>query len=305
MENVIRIPRPLGVTQLLNEYSKIEDPSDKEKALNKVRDLLLNHWFLNNGSICGNFYSLNSLSIFLGVDISYIQDYIKDKVINNKIWNPENQDSILKGMVGQQLSWAMEERMIIGHQLDILSKSQGNKYTPFVSAEVNKTIKLLLESSTSFQSLFRLLTGGNSNITNVFTQINQQNNQVNNVVSYDEVLNIIEESNKKDTDGKLLGDNNMNAKFIEDHYNIDDLPKVVASEQQGVDTSKEGLNISKNELNLIADNYKGAIEVSDTEFSEIQEEIDKRFHHEHRRQEELGEDLDADDPECSIYDEPI
>lgn len=295
-----RVPRPFGITQLIHEYHKISDDDKKELALNKIRSIYLQNWFLNNGSICGIYYSLNTLSLFLNVDTGYIQDYIKDQVINNRLWDKDKQQEVLQGLIGNQLSWVIEDRMNIMNQFEILRRSQNGKYTPFISAEVNKVLKLALESSTSLQSLFRSLTGGGSTTNNFFTQINQnQVDQTAGGVSYEEALGIIEETQRSLPQRERIS----NAKYIEEKYDLSDLPAVCALEQEGVDTSKEGLNLNKTELSMVTDNYKGSIEAADTEFEEIEGEIEKRYHHEHRRQEEIGEDPDADDPECNIYDE--
>lgn len=295
-----RVPRPFGITQLIHEYHKISSDDQKELALNKIRSIYLQNWFLNNGSICGIYYSLNTLSLFLNVDTGYIQDYIKDQVINNRLWDKDKQQEVLQGLIGNQLSWVIEDRMNIMNQFEILRRSQNGKYTPFISAEVNKVLKLALESSTSLQSLFRSLTGGGSTTNNFFTQINQnQVDQTAGGVSYEEALGIIEETQRSLSQRERIS----NAKYIEEKYDLSDLPAVCALEQEGVDTSKEGLNLNKTELSIVTDNYKGSIEAADTEFEEIEGEIEKRYHHEHRRQEEIGEDQDADDPECSIYDE--
>lgn len=294
----IRVPRPLGITHLLYEYHKLPE-EEKDNALNKIRNLILQTWFLSNGNICGRHLSMNQLVIFLNVDVQYVQDYLKDQVINNKIWDKDNQQRLLEGLIGNQISWVLEDRMNIMNQFEILKASQNGKYTPFVSAEVNKTLKLLIESSTSMQSLFRTLSGGGGTTNNFFTQINQQQNQMaNSGVDYEEVLEIIEETQKSLPESERMSP----ARYIEEKYDLSGLPAVCALEQEGVNTDKEGLNLNKTELAMVTDNYKGSIEVSDAEFNEIEREIESRYHHEHRRQIEIGEDPDADDPECTIYD---
>lgn len=298
MKNV-RIPRPLGITHLLYEYHKLPD-NQKESSLNKIRNLMLQSWFLNNGNICGRHLSLNQMASFLNVGVDYIHLYIRDQVIGNRIWDKDNQQKILEGLIGNQLTWAIEDRMNIMNQFEILKNSQNGKYTPFVSAEVNKTLKLLLESSTSMQSLFRTLSGGNGTTNNFFTQINNQQGAVQDSgISYDEALEIIEETQKALPQSEKISP----AQYIESKYDLSDLPAVCALEQEGVNTEKEGLNLNKTELAMVTDNYKGAIEVADAEFKELDKEIEEKYdHHDTRRQLEIGEDMDADDPECYIYD---
>lgn len=275
---IVRFPRPLGTTAMILEYQKSGNPED----LIKVQNYLINQWLLGNGVLCGVTYDINSFSNRLGIDTEYVRIFMRDRLLSSKIWDRDKQEELLQALMGEQLAWALEDRMEISHQLQILRDSQGGKYTPFISAEVNKTLKLKLESSTSLQSIIRNLTGGNT--TNIFNQFNQQNNLGAPVdtISIEEARTIVLESQK-------VLSKTEEAKLLEEKYDINSLPEVVATKQEGVDTSKEGLNLNKKELNQITDNYKAAMEVSSKE------------HHELRREIEMRIDPDDEDPEMDRY----
>lgn len=263
---------------MILEYQKSGNPED----LIKVQNYLINQWLLGNGVLCGVTYDINSFSNRLGIDTEYVRIFMRDRLLSSKIWDRDKQEELLQALMGEQLAWALEDRMEISHQLQILRDSQGGKYTPFISAEVNKTLKLKLESSTSLQSIIRNLTGGNT--TNIFNQFNQQNNLGAPVdtISIEEARTIVLESQK-------VLSKTEEAKLLEEKYDINSLPEVVATKQEGVDTSKEGLNLNKKELSIITDNYKAAMEVSSKE------------HHELRREIEMRIDPDEEDPEMDGY----
>ena len=275
---MVRFPRPMGTTAMILEYQKSGNPED----LIKVQNYLINQWLLGNGVLCGVTYDINSFSNRLGIDTEYVRIFMRDRLLSSKIWDRDKQEELLQALMGEQLAWALEDRMEISHQLQILRDSQGGKYTPFISSEVNKTLKLKLESSTSLQSIIRNLTGGNT--TNIFNQFNQQNNLGAPVdtISIEEARTIVLESQK-------VLSKTEEAKLLEEKYDINSLPEVVATKQEGVDTSKEGLNLNKKELNQITDNYKAAMEVSSKE------------HHELRREIEMRIDPDEEDPEMDMY----
>lgn len=277
-DKITRFPRPMGTTAMALEYQKSGNPED----LIKVQNYLINQWLLGNGVLCGVTYDINSFSNRLGIDTEYVRIFMRDRLLSSKIWDRDKQEELLQALMGEQLAWALEDRMEISHQLQILRDSQGGKYTPFISAEVNKTLKLKLESSTSLQSIIRNLTGGNT--TNIFNQFNQQNNLGAPVdtISIEEARTIVLESQK-------VLSKTEEAKLLEEKYDINSLPEVVATKQEGVDTSKEGLNLNKKELNQITDNYKAAMEVSSKE------------HHELRREIEMRIDPDEEDPEMDRY----
>ena len=276
-DKITRFPRPMGTTAMALEYQKTHE----EEALIKVQNYLINQWLMGNGVLCGVTYDIHSFSNRLGIDIEYVRVFMRDRLLSSRIWDKDKQEELLNALLGEQLAWALEDRMEISHQLQILRDSQGGKYTPFISAEVNKTLKLKLESSTSLQSIIRNLTGGNT--TNIFNQFNQQNNlNAENTISIEEARTIVLESQKVLTKTE-------EAKLLEDKYDINSLPEVVATKQEGVDTSKEGLNLNKKELNQITDNYKAAMEISSKE------------HHELRREIEMRIDTDSYDPEMDRY----
>lgn len=279
-EKIIRFPRPLGTTAMINEYHKSNNIED----LMKVHNYLINQWLVGNGVLCGITYDINSFSNRLGIDIEYVRIFMRDRLLASKIWDKDKQEELLQALMGEQLAWALEDRMEISHQLQILRDSQGGKYTPFISSEVNKTLKLKLESSTSLQSIIRNLTGGNT--TNIFNQFNQQNN-----VGNPEKTISIEDARQIVIDAQKVISKSEEALLLEAKYDISELPEVVATKQEGVDTSKEGLNLNKKELNVITDNYKAAMELSSKE------------HHELRREIEMRINPDDIDPEISMYED--
>ena len=301
-DNKNRLPRPFGTTALLNEYSKATDEA-KPAIRATINNFMIQQWFLSNGNICGVTYSVNDLAKFLTINPSEIQSWMMDQVLHSNLWDPNKSQDMVNSIMGQTIAWAFEDRMEVQNQVELLKRSQGGNYAPFISGEVNRALKMKLDTSLSLQSLLRLVTGGGSTTNNFFTQFN--NNQApeqESGITITEAIRIIQEeqmashSEKKDA----------TLEYIEAAYDLDNLdifPEVCALDQHGVDASKEGLNLMSGELEQITGNYKGAIALADKEFEEIGKEIvEKVSKHNSRRQLEIGEDLDADDPECELYD---
>lgn len=277
-KEIKRFPRPLGLTAMMKEYSVTKDPS----LLSKAQDYLINQWLMGNGVICGVMYDINLLSQKLGLDINYIRMYMRDRLLNSKLWDKDRQEEMVTGLLGEQLAWAMEDRMEVSHQVQVLREAQGGKYTPFISAELNKALKLKLDSSNSLQTIVRNLIGGST--TNIFQQFNQQNIQTadSQFISIDEARELIQEQQQ-------VLPKSEEAKLLEAKYDLTSLPEVVAIKQEGIDTTKEGLSLNKTELNMITDDYKGAMASA------------SREHHEMRREIEQNIDPDEPDPELDLY----
>jgi hypothetical protein len=273
----VRLPRPMGITQAMTEYHNTQDPT----LLTKVQTFMIQQWLLSNGKLCGRSLDCNSLSKFIGCHPSMIQDHMRDQVLGNKIWDKGVQEEMMSSLMGQQIMWALEDRMEINQQVQILREAQGDRYMPFISAELNKALGLKLSSSNSLQSILKTMSGGGS--INIFQQFNQQSNQEQEAITVETAITLIQEENSK------LVSKDKDLQYIEATYGIEELPEVVATRQQGIDTSKEGLTLNNSELNQITDNYRGVLNEFEGE------------HHEIRREIELGIDPDSPDPEIDIY----
>lgn len=271
----IRIPRPIGVTQLMSEYHKTKDVT----TLAHVQQYIIQQWLLTNGRVCGRMFNITELSAFIKCDPEMVRIQMRDQFLNTKLWNKEVQEGLMESLIGQHISWAMEDRMEVENQVSILRESQGRHYTPFITAELNKAIGMKLSSTNTLGGIIKNLAGGGS--INIF---NQTNNQENNFIglSVERAVEIIQEEHKQLEAPQQV-------QYIENHYEVEEFPEVVANKQVGIDSSKEGLNIGMAELAQIADNYKGTIKSFDEE------------HHQMRREIELGIDVEAEDPELDLY----
>ena len=108
--------------------------------------------------------------------------------------------------------------------MELILKSQGDSYKPFVTSEVSKTIDLNLKYNDQVMKLITMLSpkasgqGMNINITN---QQNQQNNQ--NYVTREDAVRIIQETTTQDI---LINQSKKEALFLE--HNLMDTPEVKA-----------------------------------------------------------------------------
>ena len=278
-----RIPRPYGATSLAAQYHITKE----EEYLHQFQNLMIQQWCLCSGNICGQTYDIQSLANSLKIPVESIRIHMRDEVLKSRVWDSEHQEELLKGLIGQMISWTLEDRIRINGQINLLTASQGGTYKPFISAELNKAMKIGLESSTAMQSLIARLTGGGqtTNIFNMFQQNNEQKIQ-NNFVTRDDVLEIISGEQKQLPKSEQ-------AKLLESRYDLSSLPEVVATRQEGIDTSKEGLGsgLDVKKLQQVTDNLKAA------NLAALED------HHSMRREIEMNIDQDEEDPELEDYEE--
>lgn len=271
---VPRFPRGLGITQLALQANAGDD-----EALKNLTKFVIHTWIVNNGKLWSRVYSVNELADFLKCELSIIQMQMKQTFLDNGLFDRNKMDEIADSLMGACIGWALEDRMEISQQLQILRDSQGGRYAPFITAEVNKAIGLKQQSTTSLQSLVRAVFGGGT--VNIF---NQQNNQFNNtgesepVLTRDIAMSMIQ---------KELADKGgiKELEYVENQYDFKELPVVVATKQEGNRGDKEGLTLKKAELDSVTGDYHGALKAFEED------------HHQIRREIEEGIDYEEIDPE--------
>ena len=271
---VPRFPRGLGITQLA-----IQANAGDDEALKNLTKFIIHIWIVNNGKLWAKVYSVNELADFLKCEPAIIQMQMKQTFLDNSLFDRNKMDEIADSLMGACIGWALEDRMEISQQVQILRDSQGGRYAPFITAEVNKAIGLKQQSTTSLQSLVRAVSGGGT--VNIF---NQQNNQFNNtgesepVLTRDIAMSMIQ---------KELADKGgiKELEYVENQYDFKELPVVVATKQEGNRGDKEGLTLKKAELDSVTGDYHGALKVFEED------------HHQIRREIEEGIDYEEIDPE--------
>lgn len=261
---VKRLPRYEGLTLAMQEYHKSNNPS----ILEGIQTKLIQIWIVSNGVLMGTFYTYIELANFLEVNPEVVRNKMKTSMLDSKLFSPETQADIINSLIGQQITWILEDKMSIDNQVQILRKAQGNDYRPYVTSELNKALSLKNGISLSLTSLIKQLTQKDSNI------IINQNNVVQQV-TIDDVLNIVQQENDK-----LLKESNKDTeiKYIEDRYHIDELPEVNATKQKI--GNKENERIPLPEVSLL-DSLEDP--------------------HEIRREKMLNIDTNSEDPETIIY----
>lgn len=261
---VPRFPRGMGVTQLALQANAGDD-----EALKNLTKFIIHTWIVNNGKLWAKVYSVNELADFLKCEPAIIQMQMKQTFLDNGLFDRSKMNEIADSLMGACISWALEDRMEVSQQVQILRDSQGGRYAPFITSEVNKALGLKQQSTTSLQSLVRAVTGGGT--VNIFAQ---QNNQFNNgaqeeqTLTRDEAMEMIQ---------RELADKGgiKEIEYVENQYDFKELPVVVATKQNDNMGEKEGLTLKNGELDSVTGDYHGALKVFDEDHHQIRREIEE------------------------------
>lgn len=263
MDNIQRIPRPFGLTQLMIEYHSKNNIESFEIA----RMVTIQQWLVKNGMAFGQRMTVTQLAEFLQCSPALINEFMIKQMISTKIFNDENRQEWVDMIIAQQLAWNIEDRMDVQNQHDILSKSQGDSYKPFISAEITKILNAKQSATQNLGSLLSKMTSSQKNI-NIFNPVENQPKEEK--PTYAEVIEIIQDEKNILSTKDVISN-------IDSKYDIKSLPEVNARNQTGIDVEKEGLHISNNELKKITDDYKGSIKDSEHEHHEMRREIELKI----------------------------
>lgn len=261
---ISRFPRGIGITQLALQANAGDD-----EALKNLTKFIIHTWIVNNGRLWSRVYSVNELADFLKCEPSIIQIQMKQTFLDNGLFDRDKMNEIADSLMGACIGWALEDRMEISQQVQVLRDSQGGRYAPFITPEVNKALGLKQQSTTSLQSLVRAMSGGGT--VNIFQQNNQFNNnntQEEHALTRNEAMLMIQ---------KELANNGSikEIEYVENQYDFKELPVVVANKQTGNHSEKEGLNLRRKELDSVTEDYRGALEVFDEDHHQIRREIEE------------------------------
>ena len=263
----LRIPRPMGTTEM--GYQRSKHPTEENKQ--KLEEHLIRHYITNNFMYCNKHYNIEEVSILLNIPQAKVLGHtinygtnlqsMMDKLTNN---------DALRALQSLAIKSSLEDRGRAVEQYSILKSSQGNGYKAFISSEVNKALKLVMDSGQNMALLVKNM--GSGSPTNILIQNAQpgalqgpQHGQ--DYVTIDKAIMLI-----KDSGIVPLGLDTLKQERLYLENGIEDTPEVNALMQEGVDTSKEALNL-------------GTI----TDFR------DEDYGHEDRRAYEEDVDLDADE----------
>lgn len=261
---VPRFPRGMGVTQLALQANAGDD-----EALKNLTKFIIHIWIVNNGKLWVKVYSVNELADFLKCEPAIIQMQMKQTFLDNGLFDRSKMNEIADSLMGACISWALEDRMEVSQQVQILRDSQGGRYAPFITSEVNKALGLKQQSTTSLQSLVRAVTGGGT--VNIFAQ---QNNQFNNGAQEEQTLT---RGEAMEMIQRELADKGgiKEIAYVENQYDFKELPVVVATKQDGNIGEKEGLTLKNGELDSVTGDYQGALKVFDEDHHQIRREIEE------------------------------
>ena len=232
MKKIIRFPRTAGTTLELIEIrikERNEDTSS-QKQRKKLINNIINHYINNQFKLNNKQLSFQELSTYLNVPVQYVinkslKGEIKYMSGNGAGMIDRIQDTS-RMMIGNLIFNLTKDRYLIEQQTDMLIKKQRNRYVPFLTSEVNKSIKTQLDSNSLYTDLIKtLIQSTQSNIQILNQQKNYFGPEKDNQLSVLQAIELLDER-------ALPHGSDLAATAIEALYINDGLPNIIAKEKR-------------------------------------------------------------------------
>ena len=233
--NGIRIPRPLGLTNLIKAYHI--DPT--ESAKQRVNEHIVKSYVDNGFTWNYRKISIDELSIYTGIPTQTLLINITRaaKSLAN-LANPEQIQDSLQAMIGMIMRNGINDRGEIEEQLFKMKLSQGSSYSPFISSEVGKTIKLMLDSNKNLMDIVKTISPEKSTLIQINTNPNDEPIEEAKLVTTDNAIHMISANQEG------LKDSQAMLNLVEEAELVD-APVVDARKQKGDHGDKERLWLKK------------------------------------------------------------
>lgn len=209
MNTIERMPRPTGVTILAQQMNKAKSKKLRKQRKEKLISHIVNIYTMSGFRINDRTLSIPQLATLLKTKVETIQSVMLGTSHTLEAFkDPKKLSDTAAALANMSTLWAIQDRGTVQHQLEILMKSQGEKYMPFISGEISRLLSTLLQSNKQVAEIFRTFYQSGSTI-NINNQI--QNNNQSQTLTVEEAYKIVQTSQPKE----IQTDNIKQAKILD------------------------------------------------------------------------------------------
>lgn len=209
MNTIERMPRPTGVTILAQQMNKAKSKKLRKQRKEKLISHIVNIYTMSGFRINDRTLSIPQLATLLKTKVETIQSAMLGTIHTLEAFkDPKKLSDTAAALANMSTLWAIQDRGTVQHQLEILMKSQGEKYMPFISGEISRLLSTLLQSNKQVAEIFRTFYQSGSTI-NINNQI--QNNNQSQTLTVEEAYKIVQTSQPKE----IQTDNIKQAKILD------------------------------------------------------------------------------------------
>jgi hypothetical protein len=184
-----RIPRLKGLTLSLIHIHKSQNPN----TLKQIKENILEQWLIQGLQVQGEYMNVEQLSQYLNMSTTAILLRMNRTMEKLGNWiKDEKMQSTSRALFSMAIFKSLETASIASKQTALLMAEQGDKYVPFLTSEVNKSIANLIASNKPTQGLLEILKPN----TTIMPYSSADGTSNKHTVTPDEAIKLIRENTK-------------------------------------------------------------------------------------------------------------
>lgn len=238
-----RIPRLRGLTDDMISYHQETNPQNQKQRKKSIKTKILNHYIQNQLTYCNKELSLQELANFIQIPLFRVLDKVYAKGLNklSGIDNVIGLQKMSSVILGKAIWEVTRDRQLIENQVDMLIKSQGNRYVPFLSDTLNRAIGFMQNSTKNSLELYNSIAKNSASTLQVLTIQNNflKANQSSESFTQLQAIELLE--------SKALPLHEKGQE-LEKSYASDNLPNILASEVQSSKAKALPYKLLQNEI---------------------------------------------------------
>jgi len=185
-----RIPREAGVTMLAMEFQKNPEPETFQKLIVHV----VRRYVLRGFNYLGIPMSVSEFASYMNIPHNKMLAIMTDVADTVGFLDKTNSKQMMSMIASLSIQYAVQDRQRVEDQFVKLDRAQGDGYAPFISSEVNKTLKLLMESNKQLADSFNgFFNTSSTNVLNIFPTVEDEGPKENEVLDLNAAINLLDE----------------------------------------------------------------------------------------------------------------
>ena len=236
-----RIPRPKGLTLTIQNYNKHKSDLHYKKAIDIIALNYINNEYLVEGQPMNTYQVAEHYQVSFKMLSNAINKHVQEMA---SYISQEDLVAAHRSILGRVFLGSEKDRALIHNQLQRLLAAQGDGYRPYISAEVNNALKLMLASTKNLIDLSDRIIPKNTEILNIMVNQGETEN-----ISVQDAIGLIRQEIQQalPSNGNKALPEKSTLQTIRTTHNLDEMPNVKAN------TGDEGANINSKASKLIED----------------------------------------------------
>jgi hypothetical protein len=155
----LRIPRPLGLTQMAHTYNQCTSDTQRSNIKRRMEDKIIEYYINGNGTLNEKQYTIPELAQYLNISSQQCLIRLNKGIVRvSQMFDGNEGKAFARAVFSGSIFKALEIQAQVAKQAQILQTYQGDTYIPYATQQVNQALKNLIDSQKPILDLMKMVT---------------------------------------------------------------------------------------------------------------------------------------------------